>query len=146
MTIYNQFNAPSASSDGSGMYVKRARIDFWKQNVASGDDLRILDIPAGTIILSAYYKVRDGGDTATIDIGYSQNDASIKSNLAVQTKTNWTIATAPVLNGDAFKEYITDGYIWVNADAAISGGLIDLMFLCVQTTDKVIDDAVINNT
>jgi hypothetical protein len=139
MAIYDHYIAPTASSDGSGLFVVRFRVDFGKQNVASGDDLRVAKIKDGWLLLSGYYKIVTGnGASKTIDVGYSQNDASIISNLDIQTAGNWTIATAPVLNGDAFKEYTSAGYIWVNADAAIDAGVVDFMFPAVLTTDRLI--------
>lgn len=139
-TTYDGYNdIPSASPKANTIVVMRAVADFQKHNLAASDMLRILKIPAGTVILGGMYKIVTGEGAATaIDVGYAASSAAVKSSLSVSTAGSWTKVTAPKFTSDSFKEYASDGYIVVTAGGALDRAQVMFQFYCAVTTEDMV--------
>jgi hypothetical protein len=140
MTTYDGFcEVPSASPKATEIYVMRGVADFFKHPCAASDIINAVKVPAGTVILGGMYKVNRGeGAAVAVDAGYAASSASVMSSVSTSAAGNWTKVDLPKFSADTFKEFASDGYIKVQALAAMQMAQIVFQFYCVQTTEDMI--------
>jgi hypothetical protein len=67
---------------GNKIYVAEAVLDFSERNMASTETVKLLTIPANTLILDVIYEVKTAeGAALTIDIGDSSNPTLVGDNI-----------------------------------------------------------------
>lgn len=129
--------AQSSGPDASSVFILRAIVNFknLENQLASGDDLRVMRLPANTLIQSGTLRILTGeGASETIDIGTTQNGTDIKSNYNIQTAATGTwSATSTNVAGPT-----SDGHVWINADAAITAAKIEITLNCVLVTNAMV--------
>lgn len=114
-------NADSApySLNSPISYVK-LKIDTTVDAAASGDDYKFGPFPATAQILCGWAKVTVvEGAAETADIGVTQGGTSLASNLDLNTLGVTNISPAAPVD-------ISSGYIWVNADAALTAAKFEI--------------------
>jgi hypothetical protein len=139
MAIIDVLDNSSGGAASAPVGIYRAHINFAKNNIGANDDMRIMKVYDGDILIGGYYKVGTAeGGTFTCDVGTAQNGTQLASNLNLNSAGNWTaMPTAPVFNSDTFIEITSDGYIWLNADHAGDKAVVDFMFLVIRANDII---------
>jgi hypothetical protein len=107
------------SGGGPVSYVKLT-VDCSADPAASGDDYKFGAFPTSAQILCGWVKVTTvEGAADTADIGVAQNGTSLVSSLDLNTLGVTDISPAAPVP-------ISSGYIWVNADAALTVAVFEI--------------------
>lgn len=115
----NQSAVQPYSGGGPVSYVKLSH-DCAATNVPSGDDLKFGPFPTNAQILCGWAKVVTAeGAADTADIGTTQNGTDLASNLDMNAVAVTAISPAAPIP-------ISSGYIWVNADAALTAAELEI--------------------
>ena len=133
-SIDGQMVPRKTTPEENTVFVRRNIVDFSKQNLASGDDAKALDIEEGLIVRTVIARVitADSGG-GTIAIGDSASD------------TSWGSATAPstegaVLGGTVDYTYFdSDGGVYLTAGgtANLTTAKVEVLAECVKALDKI---------
>jgi hypothetical protein len=139
MATVNKTNSQTSQgwTDTDNIYCMRNRIDF--TDVATGDVVQCLSIPAGTLVTNVMVKIITaetcGATTATVGDGAGANSWDASTNLAATAGT----VTVGVGGTDT---YVTTGKLYSTADTidltctVASGpmdvGVADVMAICVK--------------
>lgn len=114
-------------------FLRRNIVDFSKQNLAAGDDAKVLDIESGVAVKTAFARVitaDSGGGTVTLG--------------KTSSGTQWGSAATPdtaggVLGGTVSVQYYSsDGGIYMlGATATLTTAKVEVIAECVKCVDAI---------
>ncbi len=132
-SIDGQMVPRKTTPEENTVFVRRNIVDFSKQNLASGDDAKALDIEEGLIVKTVIARVitADSGG-GTIAIGDSAGD------------TSWGSAAAPSTAGDVlggtvdYTYFDSDGGVYLTGGTAtLTAAKVEVLAECVRALDKI---------
>lgn len=115
------------------------RIDFSKQPTVVGDDLKLCEIKAGSILKSGFTRTMSPTlGAVTIDFGTAQNGVEIINAIAANGTDTWV--RAGTLDDDGPITITADGYLWAEVNGATPNyGIVDLLLEVVVAGNADID-------
>ncbi|WP_027184812.1 hypothetical protein [Desulfovibrio inopinatus] len=121
------------------VFVLRKRVDFSQHNAGAGDTVSLFDLPAGTWVLGAGWKVATvEGAACTADLGDSGSVTQFGSNIDLNAASHGMSALVEGTPNTMGKLYTSDGTVLMTMDNAASSAVVDVALLCCAYTADVI--------
>lgn len=134
---YHKMQQPLGShKPGSNWFF--IRVDFTKQNCASGDVLKLMEVKNHWILKSGFSRVSTAANgAATGDFGTSSAGNEIDADIDLDSATD-TWLRSDTLDDDGPIALTADGFLYLEVkSAACSSGIIDLMIEIIIPHDNV---------